>query len=99
MLGGRRVRIGEEQRDQGYLNRLVNVANDHVHRSHQEEEHDRQRCEGYKDPSRSAPEACQLPDRQLQDRQKPQVTQPPSLEGACGFACPSLRQNRHALCL
>ena len=44
MLGGRRVRIGEEQRDQGYLNRLVNVANDHVHRSHQEEEHDRQRC-------------------------------------------------------
>src|SRR5215212_5289675 len=39
--GGRRVRIGEEQRDQGYLNHLVDVANDHVHRSHDEKEHDR----------------------------------------------------------
>src|SRR5829696_4185001 len=75
-LGGRRVRIGEQQRDQGYLDRLVDVANDRVRRSHEEKEHDRQRCEGYKGPSRSAPEACQLPDRQLQDHQKPQVTQP-----------------------
>ena len=76
MLGGRRVRIGEQQRDQGYLDRLVDIANDRVLRSHHEKEYDRQRCEGYQGSSRSAPEACQLPDRQLQDRQKPQVTQP-----------------------
>src|SRR5829696_10178678 len=77
MLGGRRISIGQEQRDQGYLDRLVDVAKDRVWlRSHDEKEHDRQRCEGYKGPSRSATEACQLRDRQLQDRQKPQVTQP-----------------------
>src|SRR5215208_6578785 len=70
-LGGPRVRIGEEQRDQGYFYRLVDVANDRVLRSHEEEEHDRQRCESYQGPSRSAPEACQLRDRQLQGRQKP----------------------------
>jgi hypothetical protein len=62
-LERRRVRIGEEQRDQGYLDRLVNVANDRVLRSHEEKEDDRQRCEGYQGPSRSAPEACQLRDR------------------------------------
>jgi hypothetical protein len=31
---------------------------------------------GYQGPSRGTAEACQLPDRQLQGRQKPQVTQP-----------------------
>ena len=62
-LGGHRVRIGEEQRNQGYLDRLVDVANDRVLRSHEEKEDDRQRCEGYQGPSRSAPEACQLRDR------------------------------------
>src|SRR5829696_589752 len=46
-LGRGRVSVGEEQRDQYYLDRLVDVANDVIPRSHEEEEHDCQRRVAY----------------------------------------------------